>query len=555
MKILVVILAALLLFNVPLKSLANENIKLVVTNENNVRKIISVSNAEVEKFKSKNTSYIIEDDLFVSSPKIKPKAYNSDGKIISRYDKLVLGKSSQSSTDTDYTPNDEYFSEQVHWLKQDSPYLGYNNVLFSVRALSPLRRPVVGVIDSGFYQHPDLTYLDGYNMSRVEYEADGQTYGGERGEYFYIPEGLNNSPEGRQKCTVHGTGVAGVAVATRDNNIGFAGITDADFIATRSMACGGGFLSDSADAIRWQLGEQVDEIRKPLATVDVINLSLGGQAQTCPSYLQEAITQANVKGVPVVVAIGNNQIDASEFTPTNCNGVINVAAATREGDLFPTSNFGKEIDIVVLGEYIAGMTAYPEQIGYWEESSFATPIVTGVIANAVAEFGPLTPAEIKFFLAATATSFAPGQCDDSVRCGPGILDAEQFHLAMRAYKTGGILSIKPALSNSQFCDNTLYITDDNELQRLCSTLEVSLPIHQSNRSDIRFDILQYPKGQAMTFENGAVVMTTQSSRLLVANLDLEQNDYGVRVCNNERCFGGTAIKISNLTQDKPEICE
>jgi hypothetical protein len=553
MKILVVISAAVSIMSS--ECVASEYTNLVVTDKSKTRKTISIPKNEVEEFKNKNTFLIIEQDILVSSPKTKPKLYNSDGKIFNRFNKIALSKSTQSSNISDYTPNDEYFSEQVHWLKADSQYLAYNNVLFSVRALSPLRRPVVGIVDSGFYRHPDLTYLDGYNMSRVKFEVDDKVYGGERGEYFYLPEELESSPEGRDKCTVHGTGVAGVAVATRDNNIGFAGIVDAELIATRSMACGGGFLSDSADAIFWQLGEQVDEIRKPTATADVINLSLGGEAQTCPSYLQEAITQANNKGVPVIVAIGNKQIDASQFTPANCDDVINVAAATREGDLFPTSNFGKEIDIVALGEFIAGMTAYPEQVGYWEESSFAAPIVTGVIANAVAEFGPLTPSEIKFFLAATATSFAPGQCDDSVRCGPGILDAEQFHLAMRAYKTGGILSIKPALSNTQFCDKTLYITDDNELQRLCSTLEVSLPIHQSNRSDIRFDILQYPKGQAMTFENGAVVMTTQSSRLLVANLDLEQNDYGVRVCNNERCFGGTAIKISNLTQDKPEICE
>jgi hypothetical protein len=552
MKILVIILAALLIL--PFKSVASEQTKLVVTDEKNVRKTISMPSNEVGEFKNNNASLIIEQDILVSSPKTKPKLYNAEGKIVNRFNKVVLGKSTQSLNISDYTPNDEYFSEQVHWLKADSQYLAYNNVLFSVRALSPLRRPVVGVIDSGFYQHPDLIYLDGYNMSRVKFETDDQIYGGERGDYFYLPEGLNSIPEDREKCTVHGTGVAGIAVATRDNNIGFAGIADAEFIATRSMACGGGFLSDSADAILWQLGEQVDQIRKPLATADVINLSLGGESQTCPSYLQSAITQANNKGVPVIVAIGNKQIDASQFTPTNCNGVINVAAATREGDLFSTSNFGKEIDIVALGEFIASMTAYPEQVGYWEESSFAAPIVTGVIANAVTEFGSLTPSEIKFFLAATATPFAPGQCDDSVRCGPGILDAEQFHLAMRAYKTGDIVSIKPVLNNTQFCDKTLYVTDDSELQRLCSTLEVSLPIHQSNRSDIRFDILEYPRGQDMAFENGAVVMTTQSSRLLVANLDLDQNDYGVRICNNERCFGDSAIKISNHSNDIPAIC-
>ncbi|MEP1448937.1 MAG: S8 family serine peptidase [Paraglaciecola sp.] len=492
-----------------------------------------------------------EKEVVVGTPQKRPKLYSGITDMSPYLDKHTAknGYSVSSGGNYNYVPSDPYFDQQVYWQPSDEQFLAYNNILPSVQTLAPKRRPVIGIIDSGFYQHPDLDYMDGYNMA---------SFGtaNERREYFYIDEKFNTSPEERRiNCSAHGTGVAGVVVALRDNAIGVAGIVDADLLATRSLNCGGGILSDSSDAVLWQIGEQVDDIRKPVSTADVINLSLGGAVDHCPTFMQDAIDAANNKNVPIVVAIGNQQIDASGFTPSNCKGVINVAAATKEGDLFQSSNFGKQIDIVAFGDGVASMTVDPEVTGWWEESSFATPIVTGVIANAVSELGKLTNAEIKFFLSATATPFAPGQCDDSNRCGAGIMDANAFHSAIRDYKKGTTVILQPALSNTEFCDKDLYATNDNELARLCETYELVLPQHQSNRSDIRFEILAFDKSENMAHANGELVATSTSARMLLSTLDMSSNDYGVRMCNSERCFGDTAIKIGDNSDELPAICK
>jgi hypothetical protein len=528
---------------------SQENINLVVTQQDGNPETIVIRNDELQTFKAQHPSSLIETDVIVGTPKKQPLKYASwiSPLKLDERKTSVRDYYAKPANNPDYLPNDKYFDQQTYWQAPDEQFLSYNNILASVRQVTPLRRLVVGIVDSGFYKHPDLNYVDGYSFTQVSNSV--------RGEDFYLPEEFNGSPLDRElKCGIHGTGVAGVSTAIRDNFIGFTGVADADLIVARSLYCGLGYLNDTSDGMLWQLGEPLDGIRPATITADVINLSLGGQNDTCVFYMQNAIDKANSKGVPVVAAIGNASIDATGFTPSNCENLINVAAASRDGDLFKTSNFGSQIHIAAYGDGVAGVTGDPEQVGYWDESSFAAPIVTGVIANALSEFDALSIDEIKFFMSVTATPFVTGQCDDSMRCGPGILDAEKFHLGLRDYKSGDLLSFKPALNNTQFCDKTLYATDDAELARLCNTVELILPNHQSNRSDIRFELLSFDKGTDMSFDNASIVTTTQSSRLLLGSLNLSAFDYGIRMCNSERCYGNSAIKITDLSNSSPAIC-
>jgi hypothetical protein len=538
-------------------AIADETVKMIMTNNKGSQVIVSEDQL-TNQLSGNNIT--IEEDVIIQSPNTKPKEYNYDStsvlrQLTKKYSANAYSTKSSGTVKSTYVPNDPYFDEQIHWLSStidtkalgyNADHLGYNNILSSVQKLSPMRRPVIGIIDSGFYDHPDIIYRDGYNFSTVSNSV--------LGEYFLIPEEFN-TPEGRQlNCSVHGSGVTAVAAATRDNSIGFAGIVDADILAARSMHCGYGYLSETATSILWQIGEDISDVRPAEVTADVINISLGGISDDCPTFIQSAFDKANKKGVPIVVAIGNSQIEASGFTPVNCKGGINVAAATREGDLHYSSNFGEAIDIVALGQSVVSVTEDPDVIGYWEESSFAAPIVSATITNAVSELGKLTVPELKFFLSATATPFMAGQCDDSLRCGAGILDAAAFIAELRNYKSGKTVTLSPALNNAELCDKTLYATDDNELALLCETYEIILPEHQSNREDIRFEILEFIKGDELLHENGALVASSTSSRMLISSLDMDESDYGVRMCNSERCFGDTAIKISNNSDTLPAMC-
>jgi len=480
----------------------------------------------------------VHNDILIKTPKSMPSLYL----------KRSVNSQRMSLSNDDYTPNDPWFKYQSQWNESTIEKPSSNNILNSVRGLSPLRRGTIGVIDSGFYEHPDVSYFDGYNMvSRSERE---------KGEYFYVSEEFNTDPDTRRaNCGVHGTGVAGVSSATRDNNLGMAGISDANLIAVRAMNCGSGYLSDAANSLAWLSGTQVDDIRPPKEKADVVNLSLGALASDCPNYIQEPVTSAINNDTLVVAAAGNDSIDASGFTPANCTGVITVASAGEDGHILPSSNFGMMIDIAALGENVTSFTSDEDVVGWWAGTSFAAPTVSGVLMNAVQEFGDVSVTEAKFFMSATATPFISGICDDSTHCGPGILDAEAFHSALRMYKSGNMVTLRPALGNTEFCDKTLYATTDDELARLCSLNEITLPHYQGSRKDIRYEVLAYDKEEEISNDSGELVLTLYNEKSLVSSLDMSLFNYGIRMCDNDRCFGDQPLPIKNALSEIPAICK
>ena len=80
----------------------------------------------------------------------------------------------------------------------------------------------------------------------------------------------------------------------------------------------------------------------------VINLSLGGFGP-CDQAIQEAVDDALAQGAVVVAAAGNERLNAGDFTPANCSGVINVGAHNIDGSITSYSNYGRRIDVTAPG--------------------------------------------------------------------------------------------------------------------------------------------------------------------------------------------------------------
>ena len=76
----------------------------------------------------------------------------------------------------------------------------------------------------------------------------------------------------------------------------------------------------------------------------VVNISLGGSG-ACDSTYQNAINAAVAAGTVVVVAAGNSNGNAANFTPANCNNVITVAATGHTGNRAYYSNYGTSVEI------------------------------------------------------------------------------------------------------------------------------------------------------------------------------------------------------------------
>lgn len=197
----------------------------------------------------------------------------------------------------------------------------------------------------------------------------------------------------------HGQFVSGV-ISAKSNNAGITGVApDSKFFHARALGTNtGGYQSDIADAITYSAGGKVAgaPVRTPAS---VINLSLGW-TESCPAYIQKAISYAVSRNVPVVTAAGNFAIDANRFTPANCNGTISVGAIGSNNSLASFSNWGSGVDLVAPGVSIASTTN--NSIGYKSGTSFAAPHVAGAIALMKEANPNLTEAEVRTILLNTA---------------------------------------------------------------------------------------------------------------------------------------------------------
>ena len=302
--------------------------------------------------------------------------------------------------------------------------------------LTELSTPTVAVLDTGWTSHPDSAApVAEYDFVSDSWSAND---GGGRDSDATDPGDWCITDED-QTSSWHGTSVAGVISATRNNGTGIAGIlSSVNMVHARVLGKCGGEDADIADAIRWAAGGSVVGVTEIGTRADVINLSLGGRGR-CNSYLQEAITFAVDNDVLVVVAAGNSAQNAGEYSPANCQGVLAVGAATKSGQRTAYSNYGSTVGISApggetcgtgvcldavytlsnTGSTTIGTASYTAVAG----TSIAAPHVAAVGAW-LASVSERSAADIKALLKASATAFPTGsRCSGTQTCGSGLLNA------------------------------------------------------------------------------------------------------------------------------------
>lgn len=295
---------------------------------------------------------------------------------------------------------------------------------------------VVAVLDTGITSHSDLNanVLPGYDFvsdSTAARDGNGRdANAADQGDWFNAGECGSSSGS---NSSWHGTHVAGTIAAVTGNGKGVAGVApNAKVVPVRVLAKCGGMLSDIADAIVWASGGTVPGVPANPNPADAINMSLGGGG-ACGTTYQSAINSAVSRGTSVVVAAGNEQQNAANSRPANCNNVITVAASDKSGGMSWYSNYGSRVDVTAPG----GDTSSPgggilstlnsgrttpggEAYAEYQGTSMATPHVAGVVALVRAGNPSLSPAAVESSLKA-GTRALPGGC--SLGCGAGLLDA------------------------------------------------------------------------------------------------------------------------------------
>ena len=211
----------------------------------------------------------------------------------------------------------------------------------------------------------------------------------------------NNSTEGPD--ALHGTHVAGIIGAERNNGIGMNGVADnVEIMSVRAVPDGDERDKDIANAIRYA----VDNGAK------VINMSFGKGYSPNKDAVWDAIKYATNKGVLLVKAAGNDNVDIDTdiHYPTNfrdgkkvSNTLITVGASTRYNDKSKASfsNYGKQqVDIFAPGLEIYS-TIPDNSYRYLQGTSMASPVVAGVAALVWSYFPNLTAQELRDILIST----------------------------------------------------------------------------------------------------------------------------------------------------------
>jgi subtilisin family serine protease len=234
----------------------------------------------------------------------------------------------------------------------------------------------------------------------------------------------------------HGTHVAGIIGAARNNGKGIDGIADnVKIMMIRAVPDGDEHDKDIALAIRYA----VDNGAR------IINMSFGKDFSPQKQWVDDAVKYAESKNVLLVHAAGNDgkNIDSAHNYPNADLKHLNERAKTwitvgASGDVntggltASFSNYGKqEVDVFAPGVRIYSTIPGGNTYGNAQGTSMAAPVVAGTAAFLLSYFPDLTAEQVKEVIEKSAQAPA-----DSVS-KPG---SEDYVKLADISKTGGVIN-------------------------------------------------------------------------------------------------------------------
>jgi serine protease len=224
----------------------------------------------------------------------------------------------------------------------------------------------VYVIDTGVNAHPDF---------------GGRVFSG----YDFVDNDNDASD-----CQGHGTHVAGTVAS---NTWGVA--KGAKVYGVRVLNCqGSGSYSAIIAGMDWVAENHV----KPA----VANMSLGGGAS---SSIDNATNNLVASGVVTVVAAGNDNSNACNYSPARAADAITVGSTTSGDARSSFSNYGSCVDIFAPGSNIRS-TSQSGGSTVMSGTSMASPHVAGVAALYLANHPNATPSQVEQAIESAATQNA-----------------------------------------------------------------------------------------------------------------------------------------------------
>lgn len=206
----------------------------------------------------------------------------------------------------------------------------------------------------------------------------------------------------------HGTHVAGIIAANRNNELGIQGIADnVEIMVVRAVPDGDERDKDVANAIIYAVDNGAD----------IINMSFGKSYSPQKEAVDKAVRYAEDKGVLLVHAAGNSSknIDRKDNYPTrhyNNNkeaaNWMEIGASSWGADknfVGSFSNYGKEsVDVFAPGVEIYSTTP-DDHYESFDGTSMAAPSTSGVAALVMSYYPQLSATQVKNIIKKSSRKF------------------------------------------------------------------------------------------------------------------------------------------------------
>ena len=242
----------------------------------------------------------------------------------------------------------------------------------------------------------------------------------------------------------HGTHVAGIIGATRQNGIGIKGVArSVRIMPVRTVPNGDERDKDVANAIRYAANNGAD----------VINMSFGKKYSPHKDVVDAAVQYADSMGVLMVHAAGNDgaNVDSTDNFPSpyyegggRAQRWIEVGASSWKGGkqlAARFSNYGADrVDVFAPGQSIYS-TVPKNKYKRNDGTSMAAPMVSGLAALMMAYYPSLSATEVHSIILDTATRYK-----DQLVTRPGDSGTVRFGKLSR---TGAIVDAQAALQRAQ----------------------------------------------------------------------------------------------------------
>ncbi len=224
--------------------------------------------------------------------------------------------------------------------------------------------------------------------------------------------------DGASVANDHGTAIASLLVG---QDQGFAGVVAGAHLLAADVYCGkptGGSVEAVVQALAWMARERVA----------VINVSLVGPANR---LLERAVGMLATRGHLITAAVGNDGPASAPLYPAAYATVIGVTGVFPTRRVLPEAGQGPQVAFAAPGAELAvarsGSAGYTVARG----TSFAAPVVAGLLAKVLLEPEPAAAQRVLQALSASAIDLGPPGRDTSSGWGlvgePARNDPQRVH--------------------------------------------------------------------------------------------------------------------------------